>query len=244
MSTAPSIAPFDVYSAQYDDALNRGLALVGETKEYFARGRLHVLARRLAQLDVSPAKLLDYGCGIGDTTPHFFDILGVHEVVGVDLSAASIQRARTAFGSAQVHFCTTHEFAADGSFDLVFTNGTFHHIPPAERPNVLALLFQSLRPGGWLAFWENNPWNLGTRWVMSRVPFDRDAQMLWPREARRLISCAGLDVVVTDFAFVFPRWLRFFRRFERRLCPLPLGGQYLILARKPGLPRLRRALSF
>jgi hypothetical protein len=36
----------------------------------------------------------------------------------------------------------------------------------------------------------------------------------------------------TDFLFVFPHLLRALRPFERLLAPLPLGGQYLVLARK------------
>lgn len=51
---------------------------------------------------------------------------------------------------------------------------------------VVDLVRRSLRPGGVFAFWEINPWNPGTRHVMSRIPFDRDAIMLTPPEARWL----------------------------------------------------------
>jgi SAM-dependent methyltransferase len=241
MSTSSPSAEFDVFADNYDAALHRGLALVGENKEYFSRGRLHWLARRLAQLDESPSLLLDFGCGIGDSTPHFFDILGVKQLVGVDISADSIQRAREHHGSCRAEFITPNDFVADESFDLAFTNGTFHHIPPSQRADSLSFIYSAVRPGGWFAFWENNPWNPGTRWVMSKVPFDRDAQLLWPRQARRLIQQAGFDPILTDFAFVFPHCLRYFRRWEHHLCKLPLGGQYMILARKPTV--LRRPWS-
>ena len=60
--------------------------------------------------------------------------------------------------------------------DLAYSNGTFHHIPPAKRMDALGFIFQRLKPGGIFALWENNPWNPGTRWVIeSRIPFDRDA---------------------------------------------------------------------
>src|SRR6059036_11455 len=42
-----------------------------------------------------------------------------------------------------------------------------------------------------ISFWENNPWNPGTRLVMSRIPFDRDAVPLSPPEVRRLVLTAG-----------------------------------------------------
>ncbi len=230
----PAVTEFDVFAPQYDAALNLGLSLTGETKDYFARGRLHWLARRLNQFDESPSSVVDFGCGVGDTTPHFFDILGVGRVVGVDISSESIALASQRYGSSSAEFFTCSDFVPDGSHELVFTNGTFHHIPPKERLASLRWISSVLKPQGWLALWENNPWNPGTRWIMRRVPFDRDAEMLWPHQARRLIRQAGFEIAVTDFAFVFPRGLRFLRRFERRLCKLPLGGQYLILARKRG----------
>ena len=91
----------------------------------------------------------------------------------------------------------------------------------------------SLRPGGFAALWENNPWNPGTRWVMRRIPFDRDAQMLFPSALRRLARAAGLQVLHTRFAFIFPRMLSLLRPLERLLSPLPLGGQYVAWCRKP-----------
>jgi hypothetical protein len=89
-----------------------------------------------------------------------------------------------------------------------------------------------LRPGAIFAFWENNPWNPGTRYVMRRVPFDRDAVTLSPPEARRWLRSAGFEILRTDFLFIFPRPLRWLRRLEPILSRAPLGGQYQVLCRK------------
>lgn len=43
------------------------------------------------------------------------------------------------------------------------------------------------------------------RWVMSRIPFDKDAVMVWPRQARSLMHAAGLQVQRTEFHFIWPR---------------------------------------
>ena len=56
--------------------------------------------------------------------------------------------------------------------------------------------------------------------------------MLRPCHARRLLRTAGFTILSTDFAFIFPHALRRVRPLERWFCKLPLGGQYLILARK------------
>ncbi len=81
-----------------------------------------------------------------------------------------------------------------------------------------------------MALFENNPWNPGTRLVMSRIPFDRDAVLVRPGEARRLLEAAGLEPRFTGFYFYFPRWLGALRPIERRLVRLPLGAQYGVFA--------------
>jgi hypothetical protein len=53
---------------------------------------------------------------------------------------------------------------------------------------------RSLRPGGLFAPWENNPWNPNTRYVMSRIPFDRDATTLSPPKAVGLLRQNGFQV--------------------------------------------------
>lgn len=226
-------AEFDAFAASYDDDLARGLALTGEDKGFYARSRVEWLRRRLGKIGVRVDRVLDFGCGTGTATPLLRDLLGARSVLGVDPSAASLERARERFGGPGVTFADPAAASPDASFDLVFTNGVFHHIPAAERPAALAYLAGSLQPGGVLALWENNPWNPGTRLIMRRVAFDRDAVMLSARETRRLVKGRGFQILGTDFLFVFPRPLRFLRPLERFLVRLPLGGQYLVLARKP-----------
>jgi hypothetical protein len=67
---------------------------------------------------------------------------------------------------------------------------------------------------------------------MSRIPFDRDADLLSPRAARRLLMQAGFEILSTDYLFVFPRVLAALRPIELRLTRVPAGAQYMVLARK------------
>jgi SAM-dependent methyltransferase len=225
-------AEFDEVANDYDAQLNRGLSLSGENKEYFAEGRMKWLGKRLGELGFAPRQALDFGCGTGTATPWFFDVLGVEQLVGSDPSAESLKVASDAFsGRYPVSFCLPGEERPE-SVDLAFCNGVYHHILPADRPGALAQVYRALRPGGMFAFWENNPWNPGTRWAMSRVPFDADAIVIWPGEARRMLGTAGFTPLGSDFLFYFPRFLSAFRFLERGLVKLPLGGQYLVLARK------------
>jgi SAM-dependent methyltransferase len=223
---------FDDYASDYDAALARGVSVSGEDKDYFAQGRVACLVRCLEQLAQRPGAVMDFGCGTGSAAPFLLEMNGIDSLVGVDVSRQSIDRARDLHGSAGVRFAVLSEHQPTGALDLAFCNGVFHHIPPAERASAVDYIARSLRPGGLFALWENNPWNPGTRYVMSRIPFDRDAIMLSVIETRRLMRAGGFELIRTDFQFLFPRMLRWLRGFESLAARLPLGAQYQVLGRK------------
>lgn len=227
-------AEFDAFAASYDRDLERGLALTGEGKTYFARRRLEIVRAEAARAGVTPERVLDFGCGTGTAAPLLREVLGAARVTGVDPSAASIARAREEHRGPGFEFLASDDFRVEPVFDLVFVNGVFHHIPVPERPAAMAQVAAALRPGGLAVVWENNPLNPGTRLVMSRVAFDRDAVLLRIGEVRRLMTAAGLRIRSSGFHFVFPRFLAWFRPLEPALSSLPLGGQYLVVAARGG----------
>jgi SAM-dependent methyltransferase len=235
MSRPPAInnPEFDAFAENYDEALEQGIAVSGESKEYFAQGRVDWLARQLAALSFTPRRAVDFGCGTGTATPYLLRLPGLDQLTGLEVSAKSLEVARRLHGSGRVGFqlCANFTPAADG--DFVFCNGVFHHIPLDERARAARYVFDTLRPGGLFALWENNPWNPGTRYIMSRIPFDRDAIMLSPPESARLLRDAGFNILRKDFLFYFPRALRWLRGLEAPLRGLPLGAQYLVLAQRP-----------
>jgi SAM-dependent methyltransferase len=232
---SPQRPIFDAYAKEYDAALMQGVSISGEGKEYFARGRVLWLVRRLTELGERPQSVVDFGCGTGSATPFLLEIPGVSSVLGMDVSAGSIESARQQHGSNRARFVTLLEYTPNEQMDMVFCNGVFHHIPVAERAEAVRFIYRTLRPGGLFSFWENNPWNPGTRLVMSRIPFDRDAITLIPPEARRLLRDNGFEMLGTDFQFIFPKVLGWLRPLEKRLARLPLGAQYQILGRKPAV---------
>lgn len=230
-----SFPEFDRYADTYDEYLNEALSISGEKKDYFARERVRWLARHLARLGETPHTALDYGCGIGDTSVFLKEFLNVQSVLGLDVSILSLERARSTYGSDTCHFLAFADYKPDESMDLAYCNGVFHHIPPIERDSAVAHIYQCLRPGGLFALWENNPWNLGTRYVMRRCVFDRDAVTITPPQAKRILSKGGFEILDLDYRFFFPRRLNVFRFLEGRMSELPLGGQYQVLCRKPGI---------
>jgi SAM-dependent methyltransferase len=152
------VTDFDVYSADYVEALQRGLKYSGEDSDYFAMGRVQWLARQLKELPLAPTSLLDFGCGNGASTPHFLSMLNV-DVTGIDVSEGLLERARLDHGSPRVRYSLRKDYTPAGRMDIAFCNGVFHHIKPSDRPSALEYVNQSLRVGGLFAFCENNPWN-------------------------------------------------------------------------------------
>ena len=229
------MSEFDSYAHEYETALECGISISGENAMFFARRRIARLAKCLQQLRFVPETVLDFGCGTGRATTLFFETLGAQSVIGVDLSAKSLEVARQSHENMTVDFKLTDEHTPNGRIHLAYCNGVFHHLPPAERQSVVKYIADSLRPGGVFALWENNPWSPGARYVMSRIPFDRDAIMVWPNEARSLVESAGLHTIRTDYCFIFPRAMKALRRVEPYLARLPFGAQYQVLAQKPSL---------
>ena len=229
----PMDSQFDEYAANYEAALGQGLSLAGEDMAYFARGRVAWLAHALRVLGEHPKRVMDYGCGQGSTTPLFFDLLGAEFVLGTESSEKLVDLARRTYGSKRAYFSFVDQYVPDAGMDLTYSNGVFHHIPVRQRGAAIDYVWRSLRPGGLFALWENNPWNPGTRLVMSRIPFDRDAIPLSSRQAQRLLREGGFEVLRTDYLFIFPRQLKCFRRLETLLSRVPLGGQFQVLCRKP-----------
>ncbi|SKA84338.1 Methyltransferase domain-containing protein [Prosthecobacter debontii] len=231
MPEAPT-AEFDAYAGDYDAAINRGLKFTGETKEYFAETRIEWLKARLKEVGLTPKSCLDFGCGTGTSAPLLVSGLGLDTYIGYDPSSESITEASKEHPDPACTFIHDVDKLPKHTLDLAFCNGVFHHIPIAARQEAFQHVYDSLRPGGWFAFWENNKWNPIVHLLMSRVPFDRDAIMLFPGEAARHMERAGFKIGLRDYLFVFPASLKALRPLEPALCKLPLGGQYLILAHK------------
>jgi SAM-dependent methyltransferase len=223
---------FDL-SEQYEEMLRMGVSLSGEEPAYFMKGRIDDLVGQLPT-GWKPARILDFGCGTGESSAYLAQKFPGAHIVGVDTSASATNLATERHGSTRIEFGPIQLLQTLPSFELCYVNGVFHHIEPERRAEALRTVFNSVGSGGYLGLFENNPWNPGTRLVMSRIPFDRGAQTLSYRVAEKLVTSAGFRLAVaTRFLFYFPRSLAMLRFTETALRSVPLGAQYYVLAVKP-----------
>jgi len=219
-------------SAEYDRMLEQGLKVTGEEKTFYIEGRLALLTT-LLPLGFEPQAVLDFGCGAGETTRRLAAMFPRAQVTGYDIEPEIISQAAVRHTEPNISFTAALDEIRPTSIDLCYSNGAFHHIEPSERPSVVSGLFERCRPDGVLAIFENNPWNPGTRLVMRRIPFDRDASPISARALRRILDAGGFDPQASRHLFVFPAFLRALRPAEKWLTRAPLGAQYVVTARRP-----------
>jgi trans-aconitate 2-methyltransferase len=93
-------------------------------------------------------RILDLGCGTGELTRELHEQLSASETLGIDSSESMLAKASP---SSTLHFqlADIESFAADRSFDLVFSNAALHWITNHER--LFTNLMPLLAPNGQLA---------------------------------------------------------------------------------------------
>ncbi len=226
------MSEFDQYAKSYRDIINERAAITGESFEYFIDLRLRLLDERLG--GARPSRVLDFGCGMGATQQAMRRLWPGAMLDGVDSSPESIKAAQS-LGLERAGFHVSGQTALpfpDGVFDLVYSNGTFHHIDHADHAATFREIARVMRPGGHAFIFENNPFNPVTVREMRRTPFDADAKMLFPHYLARLERQAGLRVNATRFYVFYPKQLKFLRWTERYMMRVPMGAEYFVWGTK------------
>jgi SAM-dependent methyltransferase len=222
---------FSRFSENYTEVLNRALSVTGGERETYAKARVDFLRARMG--GGRPVQtILDFGCGDGATCILLKRAFSGAAVAGADISGECLRQAENKWSAEGIRFIPAGEMTTPNSFDLIYVNGVFHHIPQRTQDDLILNFHRLLKPSGILAVFENNPWNPGTRWVMNRIPFDRGAVMISPSVMKRRILSAGFSRAETKFLFTLPPFTGFLFRFDRYFQHIPLGGQYAVVAWK------------
>jgi SAM-dependent methyltransferase len=228
------VAEFDKFAEEYLATHKTNLAVTGEEPEYFARYKIVEVARRLRGLGVTPKRVLDFGCGIGNSAPHLRQAFPDAEITAADVSEKSLAVAQARFpGAADFVLCEpggAPPAPAEG-YDLIFSACVFHHIEHEEHQAIFRTLRERLSPTGVMAIFEHNPLNPVSRYIVATCPFDENAVLIPASELARRQRKAGFGRVDVTFTGFFPNALQALRRFEPLMAKLPMGAQYYTLAR-------------
>jgi ubiquinone/menaquinone biosynthesis C-methylase UbiE len=225
---------FDNAAGSYDAIVQQAIGASGESVQFFADLKVRLMA---AALDGrNPGTILDFGCGIGNTTRSLGRHFSTSAIVGFDLSSESLSIARDATRACGERIRYLSDLRsiplADDSIQAAFAACVFHHIDPKERERWGRELRRVLAPGASLFLFEHNPFNPLTVRVVRNVPFDEGVALLRPREARRLLDRCGLTTAPPIFYFFFPHRLRALRVLEPVLRRVPVGAQYFVVGRR------------
>jgi|WetSurMetagenome_2_1015567.scaffolds.fasta_scaffold219431_2 trans-aconitate methyltransferase len=223
---------FDQYVNNYRDIINRGARITGENYEYFIQLRIQLLKNELGIKTArkNKLKILDFGCGTGVTETYLRSFFPDSIIYGVDVSTESIKEAEK-HPLDNIFFSNAETLAKqfdEGFFDLIYSNGTFHHIARTTHPAVLAMLFKLLNNDGDMFIFENNPFNPLMRRAMRKNPFDKEAELITPGYLKKALRSTGFFVNTTRFYVFYPNFLKFLRPTERYFVRVPLGAQYFL----------------
>lgn len=214
---------FDDYSAGYDGLLRESTKQYADDIEFFSRYKIELVQQRI---QTPVRRVLEYGCGIGRNIGYLASAFPDAEIVGTDVSAASLEVA--AKMNPDARFEVERDDLDIGQFDLVFVASVFHHIPLDQRVHAMSTLSRRLAKAGELFVFEHNPYNPVTRRIVSTCPFDADALLLKPAELVGLFDSSGVRITGKAFCLFVPPKLSWLMPIERVLTWLPLGGQYWV----------------
>lgn len=224
---------FDHYIKDYRKNLDSALSLSGESSAFFAQYKALKLKEWFPERLTAHQNILDFGCGDGLMTSCVSTYFPHAQLYGVDPSHQSIQTAQQAFPS--LNFSVNSEEKTvldfkDAHFDIIFSAGTFHHIPFEKHTHYLQELSRILKKDGIFVLFELNPLNPLTIYTFKNNPIDYNAQMLNSRYASKLCHTLFQGKKVSrKFYCFFPRALRFLRPLEPYMTKLPLGAHYAII---------------
>ena len=227
------VAEFDKFAEEYLATHKSNLAVTGESPDYFARYKVVEIARRLRAQGVTPKRVLDFGCGIGNSAPHLRAAFPDAEITAVDVSEKSLAVARARFPGAADFVAYDPNGAPPGpaeGYDLIFSACVFHHIEATEHEAIFRRLRERLAPKGTLAIFEHNPVNPVSRYIVATCPFDENAILIPAGEFARRQRQAGFGRVGVTYTGFFPGPLKALRPLEPFMAKLPLGAQYYTLA--------------
>ncbi|PQO24147.1 SAM-dependent methyltransferase [Rhodobacteraceae bacterium WD3A24] len=218
------------HALYYTDALIENLQLRWGSG-FLSPGGADELARMLGDIDLRGAHVLDLGCGIGGYDALLAEAHGAAHVVGVDIDAASLERARAmahdrglTSNLTFLHVAPGPLPFADGQFDAVISKDSLVDLP--DKPAALAELFRVARPGAALAVSD---------WFRAEAPYTPEMRA-WATEGgetydmatlagtARELATAGFTDIETEDRNV---WFRSYARDEYERLKGPLYQTYV-----------------
>src|SRR5664280_1170662 len=124
-------AEFDRFADEYDQVHAKNIAVTGEKPEYFHEYKVKVLRRMVKERKIAPTSILDFGSGIGNSTPFLQRYFPDAQLSAADVSQRSLEVAEGRFPgmAAGLQIANQRIPIEDDAFAIAFSACVFHHIP-------------------------------------------------------------------------------------------------------------------
>lgn len=164
----------------------------------------------------APSRIIDLGCGPGNSTAVIARRWPAAAVTGLDNSAAMLATAKKDYPSWTWRESGIAEWAETNTekFDLIFSNAALHWVP--DHANAFPKIFSSVAPGGALAFQIPHSLASAHQTCMRELPLSAQWRPHFPKPpAAWLVEPVGfyydlfaalatrLDLWLTDYIYVF-----------------------------------------
>jgi SAM-dependent methyltransferase len=224
-------AEFDLLADEYYSQHKANVAITGEDPEYFSKYKIADFAKSFKG-GVLPKKILDFGCGIGNSIQYFREYFPNSHLHCADVSARSIELSKTRFPGDEVYLQIDDLIPMpDHSFDAVFSACVFHHIPHEDHVKWIIELRRVTRPDGVLAIYEHNPLNPLTVAAVNTCPLDANARLIRAGMMQQNLIKNGWKDTNIEYKLFFPAALRSLRFLEPYLRKIFLGAQWRLTAK-------------
>lgn len=218
---------FDGFAADYRQIHNETIKFSGADSDFFSEQKVEEVRKNERQDNL---KILDLGCGDGNSAVFFQKHFPDSKYLGLDVSQESIAVAqgKTPPNAEFLHYNGFDLPSEDNSLDVVFIACVLHHINFDNHEKVLGEVRRVLKQEGRLYIFEHNPFNPVTRKVVRDCPFDEDAVLLSPFYTKKTLSKLNFRQTSVNYIIFFPRTkiLNWALPLENYLKWLPMGGQY------------------
>jgi trans-aconitate 2-methyltransferase len=148
----------------------------------------------LAQVPIKrPRRLVDLGCGPGNSTELLFERFPHAEVIGLDSSPNMLRQARERLPACTFVEADITSWSPDAETDVLFANAVFQWVP--DHPAVLRRLLEALPAGSVLAV--QMPDNTGE----PAHVLQRELAESWPWPSDAVVPPAGRDELLSPEAY-------------------------------------------
>lgn len=125
----------------------------------------------IAQIQLeSPERIIDLGCGTGNSTTQLHRRWPTAEVTGLDSSPAMLTQARKDHPQWQWRESAIEDWSPQDSYDLVFSNAALHWV--RDHASLFPRLLSHVAPGGALAVQMPNNFHSPAHQGMKKVAAD------------------------------------------------------------------------